>query len=82
MSLQFADFDADGYMDIVTAIWEGTVFLLPGSADGFGQPEYIKDRNDELIILSRFYDMKKRDYISTKVLFIGQFMKKFGRSGK
>jgi hypothetical protein len=65
MSLQFADFNADGHEDIVTAIWEGTVFLLPGSADGFGQPEYIRDAKDELIILSRFYDMKAHAYVST-----------------
>lgn len=64
MSLQFADFNADGQTDIVTGIWEGTVFLVPGSERGFGQPEYIKDAKDELIILSRYYDVKGRKYVS------------------
>ena len=41
MSLQFADFNADGQTDIVTGIWEGTVFLVPGSKAGFGQPDTI-----------------------------------------
>jgi FG-GAP-like repeat len=64
MSLQFADFNADGHTDIVTGIWEGTVFVVPGSAEGFGQPEYIKDAKNELIILSRYYDVKGGEYVS------------------
>ncbi len=64
MSLQFADFNADGHQDIVTAVWEGTVFLVPGSKDGFGEPEHVKDGQDEFIILSRFYDIVGKEYVS------------------
>ncbi|HMQ21593.1 MAG TPA: VCBS repeat-containing protein [Planctomycetota bacterium] len=62
MSLQFADFDADGHQDIVTATWEGTVFLVRGSAEGWQQPEYIRDQNGDLILLSFYYDVKANDY--------------------
>lgn len=62
MSLQFADFNADGHKDIVTAIWEGTVFLVPGSKSGWKQPEYIKDAQDQLILLSRYYNVKAGKY--------------------
>ncbi len=64
MSLQFADVNADGHQDILTAVWEGTVYVVPGSAKGFGKPEYVKDRNGELIRLSRYYDMKKHEYVT------------------
>lgn len=65
MSLQFADINADGHQDIVTAVWEGTVFALQGTAKGFGEPAYVKDRNGDLIRLSRYYDMEKHQYITT-----------------
>lgn len=66
MSLQFADFNADGHRDIVTATWEGTVFLVPGSKDGWGKPEYIRDQNGDLILLSRYYDMVNNKYDNAK----------------
>lgn len=62
MSLQFVDFNADGHEDIVTATWEGTVFLVAGSKSGWQQPEYIRDAQDRLILLSRYYDVKARKY--------------------
>ncbi len=40
MCPQFVDFNADGFDDIITATFEGTAFLVPGSAEGWQQPEY------------------------------------------
>lgn len=62
MSLQFVDFDADGHDDILTATWEGTVFLVRGTADGWQKPEYVRDAAGNLILLGFFYDMQKNDY--------------------
>ena len=62
MSLQFADFNADGHQDIVTATWEGTVFLVAGSESGWQQPAYIRDAKEQLILLSRYYDVQAKKY--------------------
>ncbi|MDP7033285.1 MAG: VCBS repeat-containing protein [Planctomycetota bacterium] len=64
MSLQFVDFNADGHEDILTAVWEGNVYLVPGSKDGFGKPEYVKDAQGNRILLSRYYDRTARKYLS------------------
>ena len=62
MSLQFADFDADGHEDIVTATFEGTAFLCRGSEDGWLPPEHFVDGQDRNIVLSLFYDMEANAY--------------------
>lgn len=62
MSLQFADFDADGYEDLITATFEGTVFIVKGTKTGWGLPEHIKDAQGRNIVLSLYYDMKANKY--------------------
>lgn len=66
MNLQFADFNADGHEDIVTATWEGTPFLVAGSADGWQKPAHITDKNGAKIYLSRYYDFDANKYDNAK----------------
>lgn len=62
MSLQFADWNADGVQDLVTATFEGTAFVVPGGVKGFGQPEHILDAKGRHIVLSLYYDMEENEY--------------------
>ena len=62
MSLQFADFDADGTTDIFTATYEGTAFVVRGSAEGWQQPEHVKDGKGRDIVLSLYYDTEQKAY--------------------
>lgn len=41
MPPQFVDLNEDGYIDIVTAAYEGFAYLISGSKDGFCRPEKI-----------------------------------------
>lgn len=66
MSLQFADFNADGHLDIVTATWEGTPFLVPGSAEGWQTPHHITDAEGRKMYLSRYYDFDNNKYDNWK----------------
>lgn len=62
MSPQFVDFDADGHVDIITATFEGTAFLVRGSEEGWQQPEHLKDAEGRNVVLSLFYDMEANKY--------------------
>jgi hypothetical protein len=63
MSPQFVDFDADGRLDIVAGIFDGSPHLVRGTAAGWGQPEQILDRDGARIVLNAFwnFDTKKWD---------------------
>jgi hypothetical protein len=63
MSPQFVDFDADGQLDIVAGIFDGSPHLVRGSQAGWGKPEQILDREGQRIVLSAFwnFDTKKWD---------------------
>ncbi len=62
MNLQFADFDADGDEDIITATFEGTVFVVHGSDKGWQPPVHVKDHEDRNVVLSLYYDMESNNY--------------------
>ena len=62
MCPQFVDFDADGYTDIVTATFEGTAFLVRGSAAGWQEPQHITDAQGRNLVLSLFYDTENNAY--------------------
>ncbi len=62
MSLQFADFNADGHNDIVAATWEGVVYMVAGSDSGWQEPAYIRDAKDRPILLSHHFDKKTGKY--------------------
>lgn len=63
MSPQFVDFDADGSLDIVAGIFDGSPHLVRGSKAGWGQPEQILDRDGHRIALNQYwnFDAKKWD---------------------
>lgn len=66
MSPQFVDFNADGHTDILTATFEGTVYLVPGSENGYGQPEYVRDAEGRTILLSAYWDDELHSWESTQ----------------
>lgn len=66
MSLQFADFDADGHEDIVTATFEGHAFVVRGSEDGWRAPEHLLDASGRKLVLSLFYDMEANGYANAE----------------
>jgi hypothetical protein len=63
MSPQFVDFDADGRLDIVAGIYDGSPHVAFGTAKGWKQPEQILDRNGARIVMNQFwnYDTDKWD---------------------
>lgn len=66
MSLQFADFDADGRKDIVTATREATPFWVRRTAAGWDAPAHILDRDGKKMYLSRYYDFDNNKYDNWK----------------
>lgn len=62
MCPQFVDFDADGYTDFIAATFEGTIFIVRGSAEGWSQPEHLKDSKGRNLVLSLFYDTENNKY--------------------
>ncbi|MEM7456468.1 MAG: protein-disulfide reductase DsbD domain-containing protein [Planctomycetota bacterium] len=64
MTPQLVDFDADGNRDMVMATFEGTVFLVEGTDDGYNQPVHIKDKNDELVRIAFYWNLDDGEYQS------------------
>ncbi len=63
MSPQFVDFDADGKLDIVAGIYDGSPHLARGDGKGWRQPEQILDADGQRIVIHQFwnFDTKKWD---------------------
>ena len=66
MSPQFVDFDADGKLDIVAGIFDGSPHLVRGTDQGFGKPEQILDRDGARIVLNQFWNFDTKKWDSTK----------------
>lgn len=64
MTPQLVDFNSDGHKDMIAATFEGTVFLIEGSPDGWKQPVHIKDVNGSNIRIQFYYDTDKGEYAS------------------
>ena len=62
MNLQFADLNADGNDDIITATFEGTSMVVYGGKDGWSKPEHVKDSQDRNLVLSLYYDFEENKY--------------------
>ncbi|MGE0434983.1 MAG: FG-GAP-like repeat-containing protein [Planctomycetota bacterium] len=62
MCPQFVDFNADGHIDIITATFEGTAFIVAGSEAGWKTPEHLTDAQGRHIVLSLYYDFVARKY--------------------
>jgi hypothetical protein len=61
MGSQFVDYNADGITDLFAATFDGSPWVALGTKEGFKQPEIIKDKNGERVMLSQYwdYDAKK-----------------------
>ncbi len=64
MTPQLVDFNLDGHKDMIAATFEGTVFLIEGSPEGWKQPVHIKDVNDSNVRIQLYYDTDKDEYAS------------------
>jgi hypothetical protein len=65
MSPQFVDFDADGRLDIVAGIYDGSPHLVRGTAKGWGQPEQILGSDGQRIVLNAFWDFDAKQWQET-----------------
>jgi hypothetical protein len=65
MSPQFVDFDADGRLDIVAGIFDGSPHLVRGTEKGWGKPEQILDRDGSRIVLNAFWNFDTKKWDST-----------------
>lgn len=64
MSPQLVDINADGTNDMIMATFEGTVFLVAGSEEGYADPQHITDCKDENVRISLYWDNDEEDYLS------------------
>ena len=66
MSPQFVDFNADGHIDIVAGIFDGSPHVALGSAKGYAQPVQILDQDGQRIVLNRFWNFDTEKWDETK----------------
>ncbi|MBL8756467.1 MAG: VCBS repeat-containing protein [Planctomycetes bacterium] len=66
MSPQFVDFDADGRLDIVAGIFDGSPHLVRGTEKGWGAPEQILDRDGQRIVFNKFWNFDTKKWDETK----------------
>jgi hypothetical protein len=59
------DFDADGRLDIVAGIYDGSPHLVRGTEKGWGKPEQILDREGARIVLNAFWNFDKLKWEKT-----------------
>jgi len=59
------DINADGHMDILVGSFEGVPYLIKGSKDGYGEPKQITDANDEIVLISAFWNWEDKKWDST-----------------
>ena len=57
--------NADGHLDYLSATFAGTTHLAMGTEKGFDQPEQMRDRNGEFILISSYWDFDQGDHLDT-----------------
>ena len=65
MGSQFVDLDADGHLDYLTATYDGSPHVAWGSEAGFGEPERLRDRHGERLIVSAFWDYDAEQHLTS-----------------
>lgn len=60
MSPQFVDFDADGTLDMVAGIFDGSPHLARGTDKGHAPPEQILDRDGARIVMNAMWDFDSK----------------------
>lgn len=63
MGSQFVDLDADGFVDYLTATFDGSPHVAYGSAEGFAAPTHLLDAAGQRIILDYYWDHDKNQHI-------------------
>ncbi len=66
MSPQFVDFDADGTLDIVAGIFDGSPHVAFGDGKGWKQPQQILDKEGARIVMNQFWNFDTKKWDSTK----------------
>jgi FG-GAP-like repeat len=62
MGLQFADMNADGSLDIVTATFDGSPHVAYGSVMGFRKPQRMLDAEGKRLMISSIWDYEKKTH--------------------
>ena len=55
MTPQFVDFNADGYIDIVTGTFDGSPHVAFGTENGFDQPSHILDADGDRMLIGQWW---------------------------
>jgi hypothetical protein len=66
MSPQFADFNADGRLDIVAGTFDGSPHVALGTEQGYAAPEHILDAKGERILLNSFWNFTTKKWDATQ----------------
>ncbi len=66
MSPQFVDMNADGHVDLVAGIFDGSPHVSFGSAKGFNAPQQILDKDGARIVMNQFWNFDKKEWDSTQ----------------
>lgn len=64
MGSQFVDFNADGRIDFLTATYDGSPHVAYGTADGFGKPEHVLDKDGQRVRLEMMWQTEKRQWLN------------------
>lgn len=65
MSPQFVDFDADGHLDIVAGIFDGSPHVAFGDGKHWRQPEQILDKEGQRIVMNAWWNFDKKQWDKT-----------------
>ncbi len=65
MGSQFVDLNADGHLDYLTATFDGSPHIAYGSAEGFAEPEHLKDVNGERLLIASFWNFEAEEHQTT-----------------
>ena len=63
MGSQFVDMNADGHLDYLTATFDGSAHVAYGSAEGFGEPEHVLDKDGKRIIVTHYWDFDQEKHL-------------------
>ena len=66
MSPQFVDFNADGHLDIVAGIFDGSPHVAYGDGKGWQQPVSILDKTGARIVMNDFWNFDTKKWDATK----------------
>ncbi len=66
MSSQLVDINGDNHNDILVGSFSGVPYWIPGSADGYRDPERILDTNGDTVLIADFWNDETDKWDSTE----------------